>query len=434
MSAQHPPRAVAAVAASAVLALTACGPGTDAPAGEPEAPSEPVDLRMTVWTADETQLELFQSIADDYVDQNPELVSSVTFETIPFEDYTTSLTTQLAGGNAPDLAWIFESNAPEFVSSGALVDLRPLLEGTADYALDDLVPSSLALWEDGDGLYAYPFSNSPFAMFVNTDQISAAGQPDPAELVESGEWTFDAARDTAAATAEESGKQGLVVRDFDYQAWENLATVWSGWDATPWSSDGTQCTFAEPEMVEAMTWIHDAAFEDEAMPGPGTTADFFAGDAAMTITQISRASALDGSFDWDVVPLPAGPAGKQNVIGQAGIGVFAAGEHPDVAADFLAYFTDPENAEQLAAYFPPPRASLLNAETLAAANPSLSAEQLQAVVVDGVEGAVTKPAHQNFAKLSQTVRAELDALWTEGADVEAVLTDTCSAIAPLLEE
>ena len=219
MSAQHTPRRAAAVAAAvgAALALTSCGGGTDTPVGEPDAPSEPVDLRMTVWTADETQLGLFQDIADDYVAENPELVSSVTFETIPFEDYTTSLTTQLAGGNAPDLAWIFESNAPEFVSSGALVDLRPKLEEAEGYALDDIVPSSLALWEDGEGLYAYPFSNSPFAMFVNTDQISAAGQPDPAELVESGDWTFDAARDISAATAQDSGKQGLVVRDFDYQ-------------------------------------------------------------------------------------------------------------------------------------------------------------------------------------------------------------------------
>jgi len=442
MSAQHPhpesrPRrraAGAAALAAVALALTACSGASDAPVGEPGTPSEPVELRMTVWTADEAQLALFDEIADEYVAANPDLVSGVTFETIPFEDYTTKLTTQLAGGNAPDLAWVFESNAPEFVSSGALVDLRPKLAETEGYALDDIVPSSLGLWEDGDGLFAYPFSNSPFAMFVNTDQITKAGQPDPAELVASGDWTFDAARDIAKATAESSGKQGLVVRDFDYQTWENLATVWAGWQATPWSEDGTQCTFTEPAMVDAMTWFHDAVFEDGALPAPGTTADFFAGDAAMTITQISRASSLDGSFDWDVVPMPTGPAGAQNVIGQAGIGVFAAGEHPDVAADFLAHFTAPENAEKLAAYFPPPRQSLLNAETLAAANPNLDAEQLQAVVVDGVEGAVTKPAHKNFAKLSETVRAELDALWVEDADVEAVLADTCSVITPLLED
>ncbi len=107
-------------------------------------------------------------------------------------------------------------------------------------------------------------------------------------------------------------------------------------------------------------------------------------------------------------------------------------EHPDVAADFLAWFTNPENAETLAAYFPPPRESLLTAETLGAANPKLSEEQLQAVVVDGIQGAVTKPSHQNFAKLQDTVRSQLDALWTADADVEGVLADTCAAIQPLL--
>lgn len=422
------PLAISAGIAAVALTLTGCS-------GSPEAttPDEPVDLRMTVWTADETQLALFQEIADAYVDENPELVSEITFESIPFADYTTTLTTQLAGGNAPDLAWILESYAPEFVESGALLDVAPTLSETEGYDFDDLLPSSLALWQQDEGLYAYPFSNSPFAIFVNTDQLTAAGQPNPADLVASGDWTFDAARDLSAAAAATSGKQGLVVRDFDYKAWENLSTIWNGWEAAPWSEDGTQCTFTDPAMVEAMTWIHDAIFTDAAMPGPGTTADFFAGEAAMTVTQISRASALDGSFQWDILPLPAGPAGQQNVIGQAGIGVFANAENPTIAADFLAYFTNPENAEQLAAYFPPPRESLLNAETLAAANPKLSEAQLQAVVVDGIQGAVTKPTHVNFAKLQDTVRAELDALWTADADVEAVLDDTCSTIAPLLE-
>ncbi|MBO1752510.1 sugar ABC transporter substrate-binding protein [Actinotalea sp. BY-33] len=424
----------AGLAAVTAVGLTACGSGDQEVAGEPEAPAEPVSLTMTVWTADEGQLAMFQSIADAYVAENPDLVAEVSFEAIPFEDYTTSLTTRLAGGNAPDLAWILESYAPEFVQSGALVDVGPTLQAADGYDYDDLLDSSLSLWQQDDGLFAYPFSNSPFAMFVNTDQIEAAGQPSPADLVAADEWTYEAAREIAAATAEESGKQGLVVRDFEYQVWENLSTIWEGWGAAPWSEDGTQCTFTDPEMVEAMTWIHDATFVDGALPGPGTTADFFAGDAAMTITQISRASSLDESFGWDVVPLPAGPEGRQNVIGQAGIGVFAQAENPDVAADFLAWFTNPENAEQLAANFPPPRESLLTSEVLGAANPLLSEEQLQAVVVEGIQDAVTKPAHPSFARLQEAVRIELDSLWSADADVEQVLGDVCTAIDPVLAD
>ncbi|MGO2741470.1 MAG: ABC transporter substrate-binding protein, partial [Cellulosimicrobium funkei] len=129
---------LAAGGVALALVLTACSGGGDDVAGEPSTPSEPVELRMTVWTADETQLAQFQEIADAYVAENPDLVSGVTFETIPFEDYTTSLTTQLAGGNAPDLAWILESYAPEFVASGALVDVGPKLQETEGDAYDDL--------------------------------------------------------------------------------------------------------------------------------------------------------------------------------------------------------------------------------------------------------------------------------------------------------
>lgn len=393
--------------------------------------SGPVELRMTVWTADETQLGMFQDIADEYIAANPDKVSKVTFETIPFADYTTTLTTQMAG-NPPDLAWILESYAPEFVSSGALVDLKPTLQAAEGYQFDDLLSSSLSLWEQDGGLFAYPFSNSPFAMFVNTDLISDAGADNPADLVASGNWNYDKAREISKAVVDNSDKQGLIVRDFDFRVWENLSTVWEGWGAAPWDASGKQCTFTSPESVEAMTWIHDAIFKDGALPGPGVTADFFAGDAAMTITQISRASALDDSFSWDLVPLPAGPAQQQSVIGQAGIGVLANGKNPAIAADFLAWFTNPSNGEKLATYFPPPRTSLLKSEILAAANPKLSEAQLQAVVVEGINGAVTKPAHKNFARIQDTVRAELDSLWRADANVESVLNDVCSVLNPLL--
>ncbi|MBD8063343.1 ABC transporter substrate-binding protein [Oceanitalea stevensii] len=421
---------VPALAVLVVGSLAACGSADD---GEAATPDSPVDLRMTVWTADESQLALFDEIAADYVEANPDTVASVTFEALPFEDYTTTLTTQLAGGNAPDLAWIFESSAPEFVESGALTDIRPTLEGTEGYAYDDLLESATGLWSDGEGLYAYPFSNSPFVMFVNTDRIAESGQDDPADLLAAGEWSYDAARDISAASAEELGGAGMVVRDFDYAGWGNLATVWGGWDAAPWSEDGTQCTFTDPEMVEAMTWFHDAAFAQGAMPGPGTSSDFFAGDVTMTITQISRAASLDGSFEWDVVPLPAGPAGQQNVIGQAGIGVLANADNPEIAADFLAYFTSPESAEKLAAYFPPPRESLLTTEVLGDANPLLSPEQLETAVISSIVDAQVKPAHRNFAQLDTAVRGALDEMWNPGADVEAVLGNVCSAIEPLLE-
>ncbi len=390
-----------------------------------------VNLRMTIWSANEAHLAMFDEIAAGFKETHPNV--NITFEPLPFESYTTTLTTQIAGGNPPDLAWVLETSAADFVNSGALAPLTDAFGATEGYNLDDVTEQATALWTKDGQLYAYPFSTSPFAVFSNNDVIRAAGAKTPAELIEAGEWTWENAFATASAVGQ-AGQAGLVVRDFNYQLWQNLAAIWKGWGASPWSEDGKTCTFTEPAMVDAMTAIHKAIFTDKAMPGPGEDIDFFAGETGMTITQISRASLLpkEAPFDWFLVPLPAGPAGEYGVVGQAGVGAFASGANVEVAVEFLAYLTNPENSRKLAQFFPPARASLLNTETLAATNPLLSAEQLEDVVIKGISIGEVIPGHTNFAQIQQTVRASLDALWVPDADVEAVLANVCQSVGPLL--
>jgi multiple sugar transport system substrate-binding protein len=394
---------------------------------------EAIKLRMAIWSAAPAHLALLNGIAADYKATHPNV--SVTFDSLPYDTYTTALTTQIAGGNAPDLAWIFETSADDFVSSGALFPLTDTLTKTADYNLADVTTGPLQLWTADNTLYAYPFSTSPFGVFVNNDLIKAAGVKTPAELIAAGQWTWDNAIATAQAVAK-TGKAGLVIRDFDYKTWQNLTQVYEGWGAAPWSADGKTCTFTDPKMVAAMTFIHDAVFTKKAMPAPGETVDFFAGDAGMTVTQISRASLLpkDKPFNWDLVPLPAGPAGKYAIFGQAGIGVFASSPHAQDAADFLAFMTNPANSAKLSQFFPSPRKSLLTAEALAKTNPQLSHTQLDTVVVAGITNGRVIPSHTGFAQIQQTVRAGLDGLWVPNANIPATLQSVCDSINPLLQQ
>lgn len=390
------------------------------------------ELRMTIWSANEAHLAVFNEIADSFTADRPDV--SVTFESLPFASYTTTLTTQIAGGNPPDLAWILERTAADFVNSGILAPLNEAFTNAEGFDYGDMIEKPTELWRLDGELYAVPFSTSPLAIFANTDLIEAAGARTPAELIEAGEWTWENAMATAAKVAE-GDKDGIIVRDFNYQTWQNLAAIWRGWGAEPWSADGDTCTFAAPEMVEAMTFLHDAIFQDGALPGPGESVDFFAGDAAMSITQISRASLLpkgDDAFAWDLVPLPAGPAGEYSVIGQAAIGVFQDSPNADLAVDFLAHMTNPENSAKLAQFFPPIRQSLLNADTLGATNPLLTPAMIEAVVVQGIAKGEVLPVHEGYSEIQQLVRAELDALWQPNADVEEVLGAVCQSIQPLL--
>lgn len=393
---------------------------------------EAVNLRMTIWSANEAHLKLFNELAAGFKQSHPNV--TVTYESLPFETYTTALTTQIAGGNAPDMAWIFETTAYDFVNSGALYPLGDKLGALQGYNLDEVNSGAAERWSKDGKLYAYPFSTSPFAVFANNDLIRKAGAKTPAELIKSGEWTWDNAMTTASAVGQ-SGKGGLIIRDFNFQNWQNLAAIWNGWGASPWSEDGKNCTFGDKAMTAALSFIHDAVFKNKAMPGPGENMDFFAGDAAMTITQISRASLLpkQNGFEWDLVPLPKGPAGEYALIGQAGIGVMQSSAHADIAADFVGYMTDPENSAKLAQFFPSARKSLLNAETLKKTNPLLSQEQLEKVVIAGIATGKVIPGHTGFAQIQQMVRAGLDAIWTPEAEIAGATQKICGQIIPLLK-
>jgi multiple sugar transport system substrate-binding protein len=393
---------------------------------------ETINLRMTIWSANDAHLKLLGEIAAGFKKDHPNV--TVTYESLPFDTYTTALTTQIAGGNAPDMAWIFETSAYDFIKSGALYPLTDTLKATDGYNLNEVSAGATERWTQDGTLYAYPFSTSPFAMFVNNDLIKAAGAKTPAEMIAAGEWNWDNAIATASAVAK-TGKGGLIVRDFNYQNWQYLTSVWSGWGASPWSEDGKTCTMAEKPMADALSFIHDAIFAKKAMPGPGETVDFFAGNAAMTITQISRASLLpkDKPFAWDLVPLPKGPAGDYALIGQAGIGVLQSGKNAETAAKFVAYMTNPENSARLSQFFPSARKSLLNTEVLQKTNPLLSKAQIEKVVMAGIATGKVMPGHTGFAQIQQVVRSNLDAVWRSEADIPAALQKICGQIGPLLK-
>ncbi|AMB40345.1 MULTISPECIES: ABC transporter substrate-binding protein [Paenarthrobacter] len=417
--------------AAVSLALSACGGPGPAAAPTSAAPGS-VSLRLTTWTADANQLALFKSIADEYKTTHPE-IKDITFDSLPSADYTKTLTTQIAGGNGPDLAWVPESDAPDFVESGALAPLTDTFKATPGYNYDDLKTDFAKLWTRDGELYAYPFSTSPFVMFANDDILKNAGLPSSAELKAQGKWNWNDLSKVGAQVHEKTGKDGIIIRDFNYAQPLLLLSLWKGWGASPWSEDGKKCTFASPEMTGAFEYLHEGIFGSKAFPGPGTSPDFFAGGSALTVSQISRASLLkNAQFGWNVLPLPSGPKGDYSVIGQAAMAALQNSKNPEAAKQFLAYFTNPDNSRQLAQYFPPPRTSLLNAETLTATNPLLSKDQIQNTVIKSLENVPPKPQHTSSADLASKIKVALDPMWQENADVPGVLKSVCTAIDPIL--
>lgn len=398
------------------------------------AQDQPITLRYTLWiAADSPQVALFNELAAEYMAEHPNV--TVVFESIPFGDYQSDVTLQLAGNNPPDAGWIVEGAARSWVESGVLADLGPALRGDEAYNFEDFSESALDLWTEEDAVYGVPFSTSPFIVLYNRDLFEAAGTPAPDALIAEGEWTWENLAAAARVIAENTDAYGFQSNDaalYTGNFWTTLVPILRGFGGDAWSEDDI-CQFNTPESVAGLQFIHNMIFADQSMVPPGAEVDFYAGGAGMTLGQLSRVNRLaDASFEWSIAPLPAGPAGYQSVIGQAAMVVFNNSQNRETAIDFVRFMTTETNVARIAQFFPPARASVLASEALVEANPLVPAELMESVVINAIQQGRVLPSSAQFPRIELVVRPLLDELWVAGADVQLIADSMCDQINPLL--
>lgn len=408
------------IAAIAAMAVHATGFAQDA------------TLRFTIWSGNQAHLDMLTGFAESFAETHPGV--TVQLDTIPFADYVSKITLQLAGGNPPDIGWLAEAAAPTFIDAGVLSNLAPALKATDGYDFADL--SATGLWEVGDALYGVPFSTSPFFVYYNADLFEAAGLETPAALAARGEWTWDAFRAASKAIAEATpadvyGYEQSDGEGYGARLWISITPILRGFGGDAWTADG-QCAMNTPASVEAMSFYHSMIFDDRSVVPPGERADFFSGKSGMTITQLSRAANLtNASFAWDVAPMPTGSGGESALVGQAALVVFKNSPNRELATEFLAHVTNQANVTTMAQFFPPARLTVLESPTFLDSNAILSEVQMQ-VVADGIARGSVVPSHPAFPQIDATARPIFDTLWRADADVAAVMNDVCAGIQPLL--
>lgn len=401
------------------------------------AQDEPVTLRFTQWIpADSPRGEVFVAIGNEYTEMNPNVTVEFTF--IPFNDYTTTLPLRLSGSNPPDAGWLVENVAATWLASGVLADVGDALRADPDYDFDDLSAAAMGLWTDGDAVYGVPFSTSPFLLIYNRDIFEAAGVDAPDVMIANGEYTWENLAEALRVIKAETGFVGLEsVNNALYtgdRVWHTLVPVIRAYGGDAWDSDNN-CQMNSPETVEALEFFHSMVFADETVEQPGQLVDFYSGNVAVLMGQLSRVAPLaDADFGWDIAPMPEGPAGQADVIGQAAFVVFHNSPNRDAAIDFLRFLTNKENTLRIAEFFPPIRASVLETDVLYEANPTILADSMRTAVIEPTLNGDVLPTHPNFPTIDLTARAIFDSLWRPDADVQAVMDEMCGAIQPLLNQ
>lgn len=391
------------------------------------------DLRVAVYTSSEPHLKLLNQLADRFKTSHSGV--NVRFETIPVADYTQKLSFQVAGGKAPDVAWMMEDAAPAFIEANVLMDIAPVLQALPDYDLKDFTDPAMALWRKGDQVYGVPFSTSPFLIYYNKTMFDKAGLEYPRQLAEKGEWNMTKFQEISKQlVAANPGKWAFEFKDGEGYAsrmTHALLPPIRAYGGDLWENG--KCALESPGAVQAVQQIHDMVFKDKTIVPPGEQGDFFSGNSAMTVNQISRASKMaEAGFDWGIAPLPTGPDGEEGpVIGQAGFVVFDSSPNKELAAELVAQMTSKEGVAALAQFFPPARQSVLSSDEFLNDNQYLSPEMM-GFVADAIEKGRVVDAHERVPQILAAMKPRVDALWRPDADVVKSLQGVCAAIQPLL--
>ena len=181
------------------------------------------------------------AVIDIFNSKHPDIV--VEGETLGFADYFTRLTTQIAGGNMPDVIQQGYGVLFEYIANGAVVPLDEYVGKTLDISKMD--ESAIAAGTVDGKFYALSIgANSHVAMY-NRRLFEAAGIT-PGEGWDPYGWTYDDAARIGKAVMDATGVPGTDDNTADYQ---NFSDFVGQKGVAMYSADGSEYQVT-PEIVE----------------------------------------------------------------------------------------------------------------------------------------------------------------------------------------
>jgi len=205
-----------ALCSAITISVAACGgsssPDGGAGDGKPKEAQkqEKINLRVA-WWGNQDRHDLTVKALELYEKKHPNTAFKVEFAA--FDAYGDKLTTQFTAGNAPDVMQMSDVWSPEYVSRGALLDLKPYIGKQLDLSAHDqkLIDASNAGFKGG--VYQIPWTVNSIGVIYNKRIFKELGlnEPDP-------KWTYAGFEKLALQIADKSGGKIYGVTDMSGNA------------------------------------------------------------------------------------------------------------------------------------------------------------------------------------------------------------------------
>lgn len=344
--------------AVAMLALSACSSGGSSSSESSSQGGAGGSITFRLWD---------EQAAAAYKDALPafekETGISVDIQTVSWADYWTTLRNDIAAGDAPDVFWTNSSNYVDYAQAGKLLNIDEAIPaGQRDGWLQAAVDQFTV---DGT-LYGVPaMTDSGIGVFYNKALLDAAGVTveeiqdlawDPTANSDSlREITEKLTVDSAGKTAADADFAPDKTVQYGYNAALDIQAIFLnflGSNGAHYQKDDGTLDFDTDEGVQALQYVVDLINTDHVAPSAADTNDngdfsrdqFLQGKMALFQTgSYNLANIKDGaSFEWGIVELPKGPAGRISVTNSIVAAGSTTSSNAEAQKTFLEWLAGPE--------------------------------------------------------------------------------------------
>ncbi|SDU86982.1 carbohydrate ABC transporter substrate-binding protein, CUT1 family [Microlunatus sagamiharensis] len=374
-------RTISLLAAGSALTLAAACGGGGSPSTEGAAPStaqgpvaeptEPVTITFSSWVGQDKGM---KALYAKFKTEHPNI--TVEFQDVPAEESEKKLTTQVAGGNPPDAAYLDASNIATFAPRKALVDLESYMARSETSKPDDYVPAFRAQATVDGKMYGLPFDGESTGLYYRKDLFEAAGITEPPKT-----WDeFTAAAQKLTDPAKKQYGFQVFAPEAEYYfypwLWQNGGELLSADEKTfLMNNDAGKAAadyyvglakYSSPDYLNSNSYDARIGFA-QGQIGMYMAGSWFAGTLNDEFPKIED--------KWATAPLPSGTAGCKTTIAGDALVMFAQGKKQDAAWKWIEFLNEPENMAtwtyKSTGTLLPPRTSLLDSPELVQEKPVL---------------------------------------------------------------
>jgi multiple sugar transport system substrate-binding protein len=398
-------RAVA-LAASALLALplAACGGGDGADDG-------PVTLQFT-WWGNDGRAKVTEQAIDLFEKKYPNVKVNTSFGA--FDAYFQKLSTQIAGGDAPDVVQMDRAYLREYADRHALLDLTKYVkDGTL--SVGDITPTLLPAGKVDDATYAIPIAQNTQGVIYDPALWRKAGLEAPKP-----DWTYDDLIAAGQKLSQASGGKSAGFGDFGFAI--DWFDIWLRQRGKQIYTDDGKLGFTQAELTEFWT-LTDRLRKTPGVLAPAALTTQLDG-SVQNSSLIKKGVAAEVNYDSGFTPMVAAygaplaiapmpsDTDKRGMIAAMSMAYSVAqrSEHPKEAAQLVNFLINDQEAGKALAVS---RGMPANSKVRDAIAPALSADDKLVYEFEGSVADKLLPTPAPQPKGGGAIKAEFQRIYDE---------------------